>query len=118
MEETNIFEIVLGVGGSVLAFLSVYYFTSFNKKQNEILENLNDSNEDSARTDEKFKALKEANEQASIAMKKEMGKLATSMDKLASTTSKLWTKVELQELRLLNVEDQNKIMAREMRKNK
>ncbi len=106
--------IVTSFAGGVFAivgFFLKHWFTKLSVSQDKIIDQMNDQKEHRATASFKLESLKEQNESSQKRMFEEIGELASSMN---TSMEKLMIKTERNSMDILNLQNENKFIAKEI----
>jgi len=96
---------------AIVGFFLKHWFTKLSVSQDKIIDQMNDQKEHRATDTVKLESLKEQNESAQKRMFKEMGEIALSMN---TSMDKLMVKTERNSMDILNLQNENKFIAKEI----
>ena len=104
----------IGWAVAIITFFVGRYIKNIDKKIADNEKKIDSNVLEISRMDEKEKALKEANEKASLELKKEMSILAKDMSDSSKAISRLSNITGLHDLRIANTEEKVTLMANEI----
>ena len=96
---------------AIVGFFLKHWFTKLSLSQDKIIDQMNDQKEHRATASVKLESLKEQNESAQKRMFREMGEIAVSMN---TSMDKLMVKTERNSMDILNLQNENKFIAKEI----
>jgi len=96
---------------AIVGFFLKHWFTKLSVSQDKIIDQMNDQKEHRATASVKLESLKEQNESAQKRMFREMGEIALSMN---TSMDKLMVKTERNSMDILNLQNENKFIAKEI----
>ncbi len=96
---------------AIVGFFLKHWFTKLSVSQDKIIDQMNDQKEHRATASVKLESLKEQNESAQKRMFREMGEIAVSMN---TSMEKLMVKTERNSMDILNLQNENKFIAKEI----
>jgi len=96
---------------AIVGFFLKHWFTKLSLSQDKIIDQMNDQKEHRATASVKLESLKEQNESAQKRMFKEIEEIAISMN---TSMEKLMIKTERNSMDILNLQNENKFIAKEI----
>ena len=96
---------------AIVGFFLKHWFTKLSLSQDKIIDQMNEQKEHRATASVKLESLKEQNESAQKRMFREMGEIAVSMN---TSMDKLMVKTERNSMDILNLQNENKFIAKEI----
>ena len=96
---------------AIVGFFLKHWFTKLSLSQDKIIDQMNEQKEHRATASVKLESLKEQNESAQKRMFREMGEIALSMN---TSMDKLMVKTERNSMDILNLQNENKFIAKEI----
>ena len=96
---------------AIVGFFLKHWFTKLSVSQDKIIDQMNDQKEHRATASVKLESLKEQNESAQKRMFREIGEIALSMN---TSMEKLMVKTERNSMDILNLQNENKFIAKEI----
>lgn len=96
---------------AIVGFFLKHWFTKLSVSQDKIIDQMNDQKEHRATASVKLESLKEQNESAQKRMFGEMAEIALSMN---TSMDKLMVKTERNSMDILNLQNENKFIAKEI----
>ena len=106
--------VATSLAGSIFAIVGFFFkhsFTKLNESQDKIIDQMNEQKEHRATSSVKLEALKEQNESSQKRMFKEIEELTVSMN---VSMEKLMIKTERNSMDILNLQNENKFIAKEI----
>jgi|TARA_R110001599_G_C11916228_1_gene627999 hypothetical protein len=96
---------------AIVGFFLKHWFTKLSLSQDKIIDQMNDQKEYRAAASVKLEGLKEQNESSQKRMFREIGEIAVSMN---TSMEKLMVKTERNSMDILNLQNENKFIAKEI----
>lgn len=96
---------------AIVGFFLKHWFTKLSVSQDKIIDQMNDQKEHRATASVKLESLKEQNESSQKRMFREIGEIALSMN---TSMEKLMVKTERNSMDILNLQNENKFIAKEI----